>query len=98
MDLLLKNLSGKKNRKASFRTVVTLILEGEVKQFEGVIKGEITEAISGQQGFGYDPIFIPEGYNKTFAEMTLAEKNTISHRALAIQKLVSFLNGLNKTA
>lgn len=95
--LLLRKLKGATNRSARFRTVITLILEGGAKQFEGIVKGTITESPSGQEGFGYDPIFIPEGYDKTFAEMTINEKNRLSHRGLAIQKLVEFLNGFNKT-
>ena len=91
ISLLLQNLEGKSNRKAQFRTLVCLIIDGETKVFEGVVKGEITESQSGKEGFGYDPVFIPEGFTKTFAEMSMQEKNTISHRGIAIQKLVEFL-------
>ena len=90
--LLLANLGENSNRRAQFRTVITLIINGEVHQFEGVVKGEIIAAPRGQKGFGYDPVFVPEGYSQTFAEMDLSEKNKISHRARAIQKLVAFLN------
>ncbi len=89
--LLLKNLSGVKDRSAQFRTVITLILDGKVTQFEGAVKGEIIEELRGDEGFGYDPIFIPEGYNQTFAEMSLEEKGKISHRAKAVEKLINFL-------
>lgn len=88
---LLHNLEGKKNRKAQFRTAISLILNGKEYLFEGVIKGEITKEKQGDSGFGYDPIFIPEGYDKTFAELGNEIKNKISHRALAVQKLCEFL-------
>lgn len=91
MAKLLKELEGKQNRKARFRTVICLVLEGEEHYFEGIAEGEITLEKSGAEGFGYDPIFKPVGYSRTFAEMTLEEKNTISHRAKAVDKLVSFL-------
>lgn len=91
MDLILKNLTGKSNRKAAFITVISLILGGEEYFFEGRINGEIIEERRGSKGFGYDPIFIPEGYDRTFAEMTEEEKNAISHRAIAVKKLVDFL-------
>lgn len=93
MNLLLKNLEGKENRTARFRTVITYFdAAGNQSQFEGVVNGAIIVDKRGGEGFGYDPIFIPNGYDITFAEMDLAEKNKISHRALAVQKLVSFLN------
>ena len=91
MALLLKNLTGKSDRSAQFRTVITLILGEKQVQFEGIVKGKIAEHHHGSEGFGYDPIFIPDGYSKTFAEMTQNEKNKISHRGLAIQKLVAYL-------
>ena len=91
MALLLENLQGKDSRAARFRTVITLIKEGKTHQFEGIVKGKIKENYQGNEGFGYDPIFIPEGYDKTFAEMSMEEKNKISHRGIAIQKLVAFL-------
>ena len=92
MYLVLKNLEGKTNRKAQFRTVISLILENKEHLFEGIVKGTIREIPVGSEGFGYDPIFEPEGYTQTFAEMDLAQKNKISHRAIATQKLITFLN------
>lgn len=92
MALLLKNLEDKTDRFAQFRTVITLILGGKQVQFEGIVEGRISEHYQGNEGFGYDPIFIPEGFSKTFAEMTQHEKNKISHRGLAIQKLVMYLS------
>ena len=91
MDLLLTNLHGKSNRKAQFRTVICLIRGGEEFLFEGVVRGEIMEQRQGTDGFGYDPIFRPEGANVTFAEMTMDMKNTISHRGRAIALLSHFL-------
>lgn len=91
--LLLKNMEGVKNRKARFRTVISLILDGEEHLFEGIVEGRIAEREAGCGGFGYDPLFIPEGYDCTFAEMSAEEKNAISHRGRAVQKLVSFLKG-----
>ncbi len=92
MDLLLENLKGKKNRSAQFKTVITLIANGTLSQFEGIVKGEIINEKIGELGFGYDPIFVPNGYNKTFAEMELGEKNNISHRTQALKKMSDFLN------
>ncbi|MEQ6119882.1 non-canonical purine NTP diphosphatase [Reichenbachiella sp. MALMAid0571] len=91
IDLLLQNLQGKSNRKAQFRTVICLIIGGKVKTFEGVVEGTIAESLSGDDGFGYDPVFVPDGYNCTFAEMSMQEKNAISHRGIAIKKLVEYL-------
>lgn len=91
IKLLLSKLEGKPTRKAQFRTVITLILDGLTYQFDGIVEGHITKALKGAEGFGYDPIFIPDGYDKTFAEMTSSEKNAISHRGRAVQKLVNFL-------
>lgn len=91
LELVLEKMKGVSNRKANFRTVVSLIKEGKVHLFEGVVYGTIREEPSGEQGFGYDPIFEPEGYDITFAEMTMAEKNAISHRAKAIHQLIVFL-------
>ena len=88
---LLLNLNNKINRKAQFRTVIALILNEKEFLFEGIVKGHIINEKKGNDGFGYDPIFIPEGYNETFAEMTINEKNKISHRAIAINKLADFL-------
>ena len=88
---LLHELEGKENRKAQFRTAISLILDGKEYLFEGVIKGEIIKEKRGDSGFGYDPIFKPEGYDRTFAELGNDIKNQISHRALAVQKLCEFL-------
>ncbi|MCW3785117.1 non-canonical purine NTP diphosphatase [Plebeiibacterium sediminum] len=92
MTRVLQELNGIKNRKARFRTVISLIIDGKEHQFEGVVNGQITEIESGKEGFGYDPIFIPDGYTKTFAELSLDEKNKISHRGNAVKKLVKYLN------
>ena len=89
--LLLKNMEGVKNRRARFRTVISLIIDGEEHLFEGIVEGRIAESESGCEGFGYDPLFIPDGYDCTFAEMSADEKNAISHRGRAVQKLVTFL-------
>ena len=91
MRKLLHELEGKENRKAQFRTAISLILDGKEYLFEGVIKGEIIKEKRGDSGFGYDPIFKPEGYEQTFAELGNETKNKISHRALAVQKLCEFL-------
>lgn len=91
MELLLKNLSGSANRAARFRTVITLITPAFTKQFEGMVTGQIIPEGRGTGGFGYDPIFLPDGYTKTLAEMSMEEKNAISHRARAVSKLVEFL-------
>jgi XTP/dITP diphosphohydrolase len=92
MSLVLARLEGKTDRKARFKTVISLILEGKEHLFEGIIEGEISLKQSGKRGFGYDPIFIPEGYEISFAEMSAEEKNKISHRARAMEKLIQFLN------
>ncbi|MFC5269136.1 non-canonical purine NTP diphosphatase [Adhaeribacter terreus] len=92
INLLLQNLKGKHDRKARFRTVITLVLDGEYFDFEGVAEGEIIHEMRGTNGFGYDAVFIPEGYTQTFAEMSAAEKNKISHRGQAIAKLVAYLS------
>lgn len=89
--LVLKKMEGQTNRKARFRTVISLIRGGENFLFEGVINGLIRAEPTGKQGFGYDPIFEPEGYDQTFAEMSMEQKNQISHRALAMKKLIAFL-------
>ena len=91
IDLLLKNLLNEKNRDARFRTIITLITPEGVNQFEGKIEGQILTSRRGDQGFGYDPIFQPTGYSKSFAELSMKEKNKISHRALAFGKLVNYL-------
>jgi XTP/dITP diphosphohydrolase len=92
MQKLLSELENKSNRKAQFRTAVALNINNEQFLFEGICKGKIATEKQGEKGFGYDPVFTPEGYNTSFAEMTSEEKNKISHRGIAIQKLVKFLN------
>ena len=89
---VLKKLKGNYDREANFRTVIALILDGKNTFFEGHCRGSITNTKSGIEGFGYDPIFIPNGFEKTFAEMTKHEKGTISHRGKAVKKLVEFLS------
>jgi XTP/dITP diphosphohydrolase len=91
IDKVLTELSGLQNRKARFRTVIALILNNSVYYFEGIVNGEIISERRGSQGFGYDPVFLPDGYKHTFAEMPLSKKNKISHRAIAVKKLVDFL-------
>lgn len=91
MDKVLKKLSKINNRKARFRTVISLIIDGKENQFEGIVNGKILRDKRGNSGFGYDPIFMPEGFNQTFAEMDLSEKNKISHRGEAVNKLVQHL-------
>lgn len=88
---LLDEMDGITNRKARFRTIIALILNGETYYFEGTVEGVITKARSGSDGFGYDPIFKPDGFAYTFAEMNLEDKNKISHRGKAILKLINFL-------
>lgn len=88
---LLSNLQGVGDRKAQFRTVISLILNGKEHLFEGICKGRILEAPQGEGGFGYDPVFVPEGADRSFAEMSLAEKNRYSHRARAVEQLTAFL-------
>jgi len=92
IDKVLEELQGVENRDARFRTVIALILDGSVHYFEGIVNGEIIAERKGTKGFGYDPVFLPNGYDQTFAEMPLSEKNKISHRARAVNKLVDFLN------
>jgi XTP/dITP diphosphohydrolase len=91
MQKLLGALENKTNRKAQFKTVITLNLNGEQFHFTGICQGEITMDKSGNEGFGYDPIFQPEGYNKTFAELSIEQKNQISHRGKATKQLINFL-------
>lgn len=91
MQLVLLNLEGKTDRQARFKTVISLILNGEEHLFEGAIEGKITTTVSGTKGFGYDPIFIPDGYDVTFAEMAAEEKNLISHRGVAVRKMIEYL-------
>ncbi|MFY0653624.1 MAG: non-canonical purine NTP diphosphatase [Cyclobacteriaceae bacterium] len=92
IQLLLHNLNDTENRAARFRTVICLFLNGQQHTFEGIVNGHITRELSGSEGFGYDPVFIPEGYDITFAEMSLEEKNSISHRGRAIKKLSDYLS------
>lgn len=92
---LLHNLEGETNRKARFRTVVSLMLNGKEYQFEGICKGHIIEQPRGAGGFGYDPVFVPEAENRTFAEMVLEEKNKYSHRKKAVEQLIGFLTNIN---
>ena len=92
VNKVLSEMEGMTNRRACFKTVVALILDGETFYFEGRIDGHITEKPSGEGGFGYDPVFMPDGYDKTFAELSAEEKNKISHRGIAMSKLVKFLN------
>ena len=91
MNKVLAAMEGIENRKARFRTVIALVENGKLTTFQGEIRGVITREKHGQQGFGYDPVFLPDGFDRTFAEMDLAEKNRISHRALAVQKLIDYL-------
>ena len=91
MQKLLLDLKDIENRKAQFRTVIALIMNGEEHYFEGIVKGEIIHQKEGTNGFGYDPIFKPSGYNKTFGELSEEIKNSLSHRAIATKKLVAFL-------
>jgi XTP/dITP diphosphohydrolase len=93
MLLLLKNMNGKTNRNARFRTIIAYIDENAQEHiFEGEIKGKIIENMAGENGFGYDPIFVPEGYEETFAELSSEIKNAISHRARAMEKFLSYIN------
>ena len=94
IEKLLIKLSGKSDRSARFRTIISLVLEGRETLFEGVCEGMITHERKGTGGFGYDPVFIPAGSNKTFGEMTMKEKTQYSHRAKATEKLVIFLRNL----
>lgn len=92
MDKLLLNLTGKSEREAQFRTVIALLIDGESRLFEGTVRGSIIEERRGEGGFGYDPIFVPEGYEHTFAELGSEVKNRISHRAKAVEQLALYLN------
>ncbi|WP_437369088.1 non-canonical purine NTP diphosphatase [Maribacter litoralis] len=97
MNKLLVNLKNKSDRSAHFKTVIVLNLNGETHIFEGKIEGVITESKRGKNGFGYDPIFQPNGYKETFAELPLSIKNEISHRAQAFKKLIAYLNTIHVT-
>ena len=88
---LINNLERFSNKSARFRTVISLIINENIYSFEGVVNGNIIKEIKGKKGFGYDPVFIPNGYNKTFAELSLKEKNLISHRSIAVNKMIRFL-------
>ena len=92
INKLLKKLKNKKNRKARFKTIIALILNSKIHTFEGVVEGIITKKPKGDNGFGYDPVFIPRGYTKTFGELSIEEKNSISHRSLAMNKLIDFIS------
>ena len=94
--LLLKNLQDKTNRNARFRTCITLIKNGQTHQFQGVIEGEILTEKRGEEGFGYNPVFVPKGHQKTFAQMNITERNMLSHRAKALFELLEFLKNENK--
>jgi XTP/dITP diphosphohydrolase len=95
IEKLLINLAGKQDRSARFRAVISLLIEGRETLFEGICEGRIIDEKRGEQGFGYDPVFIPAGSSRTFAEMNLEEKTRYSHRARATEKLVAFLNNLS---
>jgi XTP/dITP diphosphohydrolase len=94
MNKVLEKLTKIKNRNARFRTVISLVVDGVEKQFEGVVEGEILTEKRGGSGFGYDPIFQPTGFRQTFAEMNLKDKNQISHRGIAVEKLVNYLKNV----
>jgi len=94
MAKILEELKGTENRKAQFRTAIALILNGEEQVFEGKVEGHISKAKQGEEGFGYDPIFLPENNQRSFAQMTMAEKGAISHRGRAVRKLVDFLRSI----
>ena len=95
MDKLLSELEDKSNRKANFKTVIALNLNGKQNLFSGIINGKIIKEKIGTNGFGYDPIFVADGYEKTFAELTMEEKSTISHRGIAVKELILFLQKQN---
>lgn len=94
--LLLKNLAGEENRRARFRTVICLIEQSKEHLFEGIVEGRIIDHEAGSEGFGYDPLFVPEGFDRTFAEMSAEQKNGISHRGRAVRKLVDHLHQTEK--
>ncbi len=95
IELVLTKLKNKSNRNSRFKTIISLIIDGKSVNFEGVVEGKITEEKRGSNGFGYDPIFQPNGYSSTFGEMSLKEKNKISHRSIAINKMVQYLKENN---
>ncbi len=92
---LLREMKGVADRRARFRTVIVLILNNQIHRFEGIVNGRIAEFSQGEGGFGYDPVFVPDGYKSTFAELGEDVKNTISHRARAMKKMISYLNSLS---
>lgn len=96
MKKLLHEMDGKENRKAHFRSVIALLMDGQEYLFDGIVNGVIIEEKKGEAGFGYDPIFKPDGYDQTFAELGDEIKNTISHRAIAVQKLAAFLSTISE--
>jgi XTP/dITP diphosphohydrolase len=96
MEKVLAELKGVENRKARFRTVISLIIDGEEKLFEGIVEGRIIDVKRGDKGFGYDPVFVPDGYDRTFAELELSIKNSISHRVRAVEKLAQYLKTVSK--
>ena len=95
IELVLRKLKNKANRNSRFKTIISLIIDGKSVNFEGIVEGKITEEKRGSNGFGYDPIFQPNGYASTFGEMSLKEKNKISHRSIAINKMVQYLKENN---
>jgi len=95
MDKILSEMKGIAGRKARFKTVISLVIDGREKLFEGVVNGVILEKKQGEKGFGYDPIFLPDGYNRSFAEMSLEEKSAISHRGIAVNKLIAYLSTIS---
>ena len=95
IELVLRKLKNKANRNSRFKTIISLIIDGKSVNFEGVVEGKITEKKRGSNGFGYDPIFQPNGYSSTFGEMSLKEKNKISHRSIAINKMIQYLKENN---
>ncbi len=96
MELVLEKMKNKPNRKANFKTVISLVINGMETQFTGIVKGEILQQVLGISGFGYDPIFKPTGFTETFAEMTAEQKNKISHRGIAMRKLADYFNSNKK--
>jgi XTP/dITP diphosphohydrolase len=95
MDLVLRKLATETNRKAQFKTIISLNINNQQHLFEGIVKGEITIEKSGNMGFGYDPIFQPVGFSTTFAQMSMEQKAVVSHRGIAVQKLINFLSDLS---
>lgn len=95
MNKVLQELSGVENRRARFKTVISLVINNKEVLFEGVVNGTILHSKVGDKGFGYDPIFMPDGFSRSFAELTIEEKNLVSHRAIAVNKLVAYLKQTN---